>query len=159
MPELQLRPFAPEDTPALCHLYAATTRAINGQHYTRLQVERWAGFADDQAAWCARLGRNLTIVAEQFGQIVGFAELEPGGEVGYFYVDAQRQGQGIGTQLMQRLLLLAGELTTTQVHADVSVSAMPFFAAQGFTVVARLEPMVCDAPAPRYRMTRALPPR
>jgi len=157
LPDLVLRAFVPADTPAICQLYAATTRAINGQHYTSAQVERWAGFAADQEGWCTRLGRNRTIVADLNGLIVGFAELEPADEVGYVYVDAQRQGQGIGTRLMRRLLLIAAEGTATQLHADVSISAMPFFAAQGFTVVARTEPIVCGAAAPRYRMTCAVP--
>jgi len=158
MRELLIRPFVPADTPAICRLYVETTRTINGRDYTPAQVERWVAFAAQQEQWRERLGRNRTLVADHHGQIVGFAELEQAGEVGYFYVAALHQSQGIGRQLMAGLLRAAREQKCPALHADVSLSAQPFFSAQGFSVLETSQPIVCGAPALRYRMVYHLPP-
>ncbi len=75
------------------------------------------------------------LVAEIGGVIVGFAELRPTGEVDCVYVHKGYQRQGVGTDMMARVIREAERREIQRLHADVSITARPFFLAQGFEVV------------------------
>lgn len=159
MEQRTLRRFQADDTAQVCQLYAATTRLINGTDYTPEQIERWAHFADDVDGWCERLLRHRTNVIASAGRILGFAELEGDGEVGYFYVDAHHQGRGIGSSLMLALVADAQAQSSLQLRAAVSISALPFFQRHGFTTTAVNRPLVCGVEAVQYRLARSLTDR
>ncbi len=112
---------------------------LDGLHPAR-RVPRWAG-AVRQAAWPAR----GVLVAEDAGDVVGFASLHPTvdrdqdstevGEIGSFYVLPAVWGQGVGAGLMAasvRTLGAAGFTSATVWVLATNARAIRFYAYQGW---------------------------
>ena len=64
--------------------------------------------------------------------IVGFFELEDNGHIDCFYVHHNHQGEGVGQLMMTTILKLANNKKLTEVYAEVSITAKPFFEKNGF---------------------------
>ncbi|WP_236612377.1 GNAT family N-acetyltransferase [Picosynechococcus sp. NKBG15041c] len=122
-----IRPFQPQDIPAIAQLFHDTVRTVNAQDYSSAQLQAWA--PDDLyfRDWHARCSAGFTYVAEAAGQILGFAELSLGGHIGCFYCHKDYQRQGIGRQLYQALLVQAESLHLNALTVEASITAKPFF--------------------------------
>jgi putative acetyltransferase len=75
-------------------------------------------------------------VAEEDGHPVGFAELEPNGHIDRVYVSADHQRRGIGRMLLAAIVLEAQRVGLTRLFTEASITARPFFEAQGFVMLA-----------------------
>lgn len=76
-----LRPYRPEDAPALLSLFRDTIRRVNSRDYSAEQIAAWASDDIDPARWACRFTGRFVPVAEEAGCPVGFAELEPNGHI------------------------------------------------------------------------------
>src|SRR5580700_2042026 len=76
-----LRPFLSTDAPLLAEIFRASIAELAAEDYTAAQQEAWAAAADDENAFAARLGRELTLVATIDGAPVGFAALKGAEEI------------------------------------------------------------------------------
>ena len=94
---MTLRPYRPADCPALAALFYETVHTVNARDYSPRQLDAWASGRVDLAAWNASFLAHTTLVAEEEGAIVGFADLAPDGYLDRLYVhrDWQRRGGGI----------------------------------------------------------------
>jgi putative acetyltransferase len=95
-----LRPYRPDDAPALLALFRDTIRRVNSRDYSPAQVWVWASDDIDMARWFGRFTGRFVRVAEEAGDPVGFAELEANGNVDRVYVSADYQRQEIGRRLL-----------------------------------------------------------
>ncbi len=129
---MNLRAFRPVDTPALIDLFRATVHAVNRRDYSPAQLAAWAPDEIDAAAWKERQSRNMTLVAECEGGIVGFAELTGEGHIHMLYVHKDHQGRGVATALLARLEACALAAGRAKLTTDASLTAEPFFARRGF---------------------------
>lgn len=125
-----------------------------------LQI-RYAVFVDEQGV-PAELERDdadtsalhlLAIAAD--GRPVGTGRLLPDGHIGRMAVLAAYRGQGIGTQLVQELLRLAGRRGLEQVFLDSQVQAIRFYERLGFQPEGAI---FDDAGIPHRRMTMTIRP-
>src|SRR5262249_45917259 len=73
---ITLRPYRPDDAPALLALCRDTIRRVNSRDYSPAQVAAWASDDIDTVVWCGRFNGRFVPVAEEAGRPVGFAELE-----------------------------------------------------------------------------------
>jgi len=119
-------------------LFHGTVRSVNCRDYSPLQVETWAPDVIDaeRAARWATLANSHAFVAEEAGQVVGFADVESDGHVDRFYVHKDRQGRGVGTLLMHAIEAEARSLGVKRLYSEVSITARPFFEKRGFCVIA-----------------------
>ena len=62
-PKLALRPLLPEDVPLLAEIFRASIEELTAEDYSEAQQEAWAGAADDEEEFGARLAEELTLVA------------------------------------------------------------------------------------------------
>src|SRR5207237_10462545 len=113
-----------------------TTPRLNSRDYSPPQVATWASDDIDMVAWFGRFAGRFVPVAEEAGRPVGFAELEPNGHVDRVYVSADHQRRGIGRQLLAALVAEARRVGLTRLFVEASITARPFFEAQGFVVLA-----------------------
>ena len=60
-----LRPFLPQDVKALRELFRTSIEGLAAEDYDEEQREAWISQIDAEAAFSARLGQNLTILALQ----------------------------------------------------------------------------------------------
>ncbi len=85
--------------------------------------------------WVDRLGSGTVLVAEEGERMAGFTRLDEDGNIDLLYVDPAFERCGVATRLVEKLTEMAKNLGFRRLHADVSVTARPFFEAQGFEVV------------------------
>lgn len=129
------------------------------------RVPRWTATVQ-QAAWPA----SGTLVAEDAGELLGFADLRPTpdpdqdpsavGEITSFYVAPDAWGQGIGRSLMAasvRTMSDAGFSAATLWVLDTNVRAIAFYEAAGWLCDgATRDDVVGGAPIRDLRYRRAI---
>lgn len=133
---ITLRPYRPDDAPALLALFRDTIRRINSRDYSPEQVAAWASEDIDTERWFGRFTGRFVPVAEEAGCPVGFAELEPDGHIDRVYVSADHQRRGIGRQLLDAIVAEARRVGLARLFTEASITARPFFEAHGFAVLA-----------------------
>lgn len=148
-----VRPYRPGDAPALLDLFRTTIRTVNARDYDPEQVAAWSSDAIDPAAWAARFEGRFAVVA---GGYAGFAELEPDGHIDRFYVAANRQRRGVGRALLDALVAEARRLGLPRLTVEASITARPFFEANGFATLARQAVTCRGVELANYRMERSL---
>jgi putative acetyltransferase len=153
---IRIRDFDPTDLDRTLALFHQTVHTVNRRDYTPEQLAAWAPDVPDRGAWLARLSAGWTRMACERDQIIGFGQLLSDGRIEYFYVDAHRQRQGIGSLLLERLVELAREQGIAQLSTAASITAQPFFARHGFVIVRRQTVSCRGAEFENFVMRRAL---
>lgn len=77
-----------------------------------------------------RWSRIKPFVAVENGVCLGFAELEDAGHINCFFVHHEHNRRGVGSLLMDACIKEARAHGYDKVHAEVSITAKPFFFAQ-----------------------------
>ncbi|MCU7813031.1 MAG: GNAT family N-acetyltransferase [Candidatus Thiodiazotropha sp. (ex Notomyrtea botanica)] len=131
---MKIRPYCIGEEAALWSLLFNTVRQVNIKDYSEAQVEAWAPGDFDMDQWIVRLQQTQPWVAEQEGQLLGFAELDETGRIGCFYCHHASMGEGIGSALLQVIEAEALRLGLTQLSVEASITARGFFERKGFTI-------------------------
>jgi putative acetyltransferase len=130
-----LRPYRPEDLPALQRLYYETIHTVNRADYTQEQLNAWAPTQPDMARWQKKLAEQEVIVAESDHEIVGFCSWDATGYLDFLYVHHAHQRKGIASALYERAERSLKAKSQGRIHTQASTTAQPFFTQQGFRVV------------------------
>jgi putative acetyltransferase len=157
-PEIHVRRYEPTDLRAVVELLRASVRRIARRDYSEEQVLAWA---PDEVDWEARARRHSsrpTWVAEIGGAVAGFADLEPDGHVDFMYVHPEHQRVGVASALWRTIEAAARDLRVPRLFAEVSITARPFFEAQGFRLVAEQTVQRRGEALTNYRMEKLLEP-
>jgi putative acetyltransferase len=136
-PRLALRPYLLEDASLLAEIFRASIDELTQEDYSEAQRGVWAAAADDEAAFGARLGQGLTLVATLGGSVVGFVSLKGTDQLDLLYVHPAVAGQGIGAMLCDAVERLAAARGTPRLTVDASDSARGFFERRGFVAQQR----------------------
>ncbi len=132
-----LRPMLPADVGVLAAIFVESVMALTGDDYNETQQEAWAAVADDEAAFGARLAKQLTLVATDEGAPVGFISLKGADEIDLLYVHPDTAGQGVGTLLIDAIVRLATARGAKALTLEASDNAQVFFGKHGFTATQR----------------------
>jgi putative acetyltransferase len=151
-----LRPYRPDDAAALLALFQDTIRRVNCRDYSPAQVAAWASDDINPAEWAARFTGRFAVVAEEAGRVAGFAELEADGHIDRVYVSADHQGQGVGRTLLSAVMAEARRVGLARLLVEASITARPFFEAQGFRLIAPQVVRCRGVEFVNYRMERVL---
>lgn len=81
--------------------------------------------------WRERVRARDPFVAENDGELLGFAELMADGRIDYFYCHHRHRREGAGRRLYQAIGSEARRLGLPRLRAAVSITAKPFFARMG----------------------------
>ena len=158
---MRLRDYESRDCPGLAELFYQTVHRVNAPDYSPEQLGAWAPERVDLAAWDTSFRAHCTLVAEEDGVVLGFADLapaEPGGQ-GYLdrlYVRWDRQGQGVATALCDALEARARRAGNGSLGTDASITAKPFFRARGYRVVRRQQVERRGVALTNFRMEKTL---
>jgi GNAT superfamily N-acetyltransferase len=159
-PDLQLRSATAEDAATLAAIYHDTIHRVNCRDYSPAQCDAWAPPESRQPeGWIRKQANRLTLVAEGDCQIVGFGELEPGGHIDCFYVHHAWQRRGVGRALLIGLEAAALQQGVTRLFLEASVTAQPFFLAQGYRLVQHQQVERRGIWLPNALMDKLLEPR
>jgi putative acetyltransferase len=132
---IQVRNYKQSDAASIVRLFYDTIHSINRRDYSAEQVNAWAPTIPDPTIWHHRMIARSTLVAEQDGDLLGFAEMEPRGHLDMIYCRGDVVGSGVGRRLYQALEAKAIGIGLSYISADVSITAQPFFARCGFYVI------------------------
>ena len=153
---LQVRPYHLSDLPEIAQLFYHTVHIVNSKDYNPTQIQAWAPHVYTETDWRERLATADVWVAIAQGQVVGFAELERTGHIDCLYVHHQWQRRGVGAALMGAIEVKANQQHLTRLFAEVSLTAKPFFQAQGFKVVRLQEKVLRAVRFPQFVMEKQL---
>lgn len=158
MRPILIRNFRPGDEALLRAVFHASVHGLACRDYTPEQLAAWAPLEHDSAQWAERMRVHRPFVAQVEGSaaVAGFADLQEGGYIDMFFVAPAHAGQGVARALMAHLHAQAAQRGIGQLHADVSLTAEPFFAASGFAVQARQQVARAGVVLHNARMTRRL---
>ena len=131
----EIRYYEAGDAPEIVRLFFETVRSVNRADYSDEQLEAWAPGVPDPEEWHARMAGRRTLVAEEGGEVVGFAELEYDGRLDMLYVRKDAVGRGVGRQLYEAVEREARGQGLGWIFTEASITARPFFEQQGFRVV------------------------
>ncbi len=130
-----IRYYEAGDAPEIVRLFFETVRSVNRADYSDEQLEAWAPGVPDPEEWRARMAGRRTLVAEEGGEVVGFAELEYDGRLDMLYVRKDAVGRGVGRRLYEAVEREARGQGLGWIFTEASITARPFFEQQGFRVV------------------------
>ena len=158
MTAIAIRNFRPGDEPALRAVFHASVHGLACKNYTAEQLAAWAPLHHDAAQWALRMQANQPFIAQALGRgaIAGFADLQASGTIDMFFVAPAFAGQGVAWALMAHIHAQAAQRGITALQAHVSLTAEPFFAAQGFVVEQRQEVVRTGVVLRNARMAKVL---
>jgi putative acetyltransferase len=155
---MNIRPFQPGDEAALYRVHREAIHRVASRDYTPEQVQAWVPDRQDPGPWAIKMRRLRPFVAEVDGVVAGYADLQPSGYIDHFFVSADFPRQGVGRRLMARIHEEAAHQGITELTADVSRTAQPFFARFGFEVVEQRFPVRAGVIIPNALMRKLLAP-
>jgi putative acetyltransferase len=151
-----IREYKPGDAAAIVRLFYETVRSINLKDYSKEQVEAWAPQLPDHEVWQARMSRRCTLVAEDAGEVIAFAELVSDGCLDMFYCRRDFIGQGVGQYLYRAIEAKALGMGLQRIFAEVSITARPFFERCGFSASRPQTVKRAGVELPNFRMEKSL---
>ena len=137
-----MRRFQPSDVQPIAQLFHDTIRTVNLGDYTQAQVEAWAPDPIDVERWAVIGCSHMMFVADEQGELLGFADVEPDGHLDHLFVHHGYQRQGVATALHAAIEEHARGLGLARLFTEASITARPFFLRMGYREV-RQQTVVC----------------
>ena len=156
MSAVALRPYLAADVKRCAEIFRSSIEELAAEDYDEEQRQAWASRADDEAAFGARLGEALTLLAVIDGTIAGFASLKGPEEIDILFVDPEFARQGVGRALVEALTKLAQARGAKRLTVEASDVARPLFDRQGFSAQKRNLVRVGDQWLANTTMTKTL---
>lgn len=153
----RIRAYDAGDAPGIVRLFYETVHSVNRTDYSDKQVEAWAPGVPDAEEWHARMSERLTLVAEEGGEVVGFAELEEDGHLDMLYLRKDAVRRGVGQRLYRAVEQEARGQGLGRIFTEASVTARPFFERQGFRVTQAQTVLVRGVSLTNFAMEKYLP--
>lgn len=97
-----IRTYLPEDLPQILTLFYETVHTVCINDYSSEQLDAWAPKELDISQWQYTLSNHYTLVAEENGKILGFADLQEPDYLDHLYVHKDAQHRGIARTLWNR---------------------------------------------------------
>jgi putative acetyltransferase len=133
-----IRKMIPEDSRAFLEVHHAAVRGVAARDYPPEVIDAWAPLPITEEAIAsvrANSDGEYRLVAEIDGRVVGIAALiVKNAELRACYVAPGVNHQGIGSALVHNLERVASEHGVDLLQLNSSLTAAPFYAAQGYEV-------------------------
>ena len=156
-PRVEIRDYEAEDAAATLDVFITAIMTTAAADYSPEQVAAWA--RPEQRApeeWHRGMVARVSVVAVVGGSITGFSDVNAAGYVDMMFVSPRFARRGVARALMSRLVVRARESGASELSADVSITARPFFESEGFTVVAKQHPVTAGVVMTNFRMNKRL---
>lgn len=136
MSKIEIRKYQEKDARELAAIYYNTIHRVNISDYTKEQVDVWAPSSSlELTGWKKKWEKLKPFVAVSNNQAIGFVELESNGHIDCFYCHHDWIGRGVGSALMDAVLVEAKRCKMLRLFAEVSITALPFFSRHEFNII------------------------
>lgn len=153
---MQIRPFSPQDLPEILALFYETVHTVCQNDYSPQQLDAWAPKLPDVVRWRHILSSHYTLIAEENGQILAFADLQKPDYLDHLYVHKNAQHRGIAQMLVQLLEEKTRSMGAHKISVHASKTAKGFFLHRGYQVVREQFPVCQGITLVNYLMVREL---
>ena len=151
-----LRPYQPGDAPLLAALYQTAVRHLAPASYTPAQVDAWASYPEDLAAFEEQLESGTLLVAEINHTPAAFGLLEENDHIALLYTHPHHTRKGLATRILTELETLARNQHQLLLDTDASLVSKPFFQHHHFHTVSRESVEREGTTLDRYHLTKLL---
>jgi quinol monooxygenase YgiN/ribosomal protein S18 acetylase RimI-like enzyme len=156
-PTVVIRPYAPTDAADTLAIFLAAVTETAAADYSPEQIQAWARpEARELSAWHAAMQKRNSYVATVDGKPAGFSDVDSEGYIDMIFVAPRYLRQGVARQLITHVEAHARIERLTELTADVSITARPFFERYGFTVEAKQHPVKVGVQLTNYKMKKKL---
>ena len=154
--KLHVRALRRGDEYALRKVFYSSVHELACKDYTPEQLAAWAPEAYEVGPWAERIRSTPPFIVDASGVVAGFAVLREDGTIDQFFVAPALAGQGVARMLMAHIHQQAARRGLTELQANVSLTAEPFFLMSGFEVEGRHEVIVGEVSLSHSRMNKHL---
>lgn len=156
-PAFVIRPYGYADAADTLAVFLAAVIETAAADYSPEQIQAWARpEARDLSTWHAAMKERNSYVATVDGVPAGFSDVDADGYIDMMFVAPRYLRQGVARQLIGHVEAHARQEQLTELTADVSITARPFFERFGFNVVAEQHPVRDGVQLTNYKMTKKL---
>lgn len=131
---MELRSYRSTDQEQILTLFYETVHSVNLRDYSPAQADAWAPKNPDRERWERNLSGQDTLVVEQNGKIIGFANWDRADHFDCLYVHRDFQGMGVASLLANEIERRARHAGTHILRVEASITARPFFEKRGYAV-------------------------
>lgn len=136
---LTLREFRDDDLLAVVDLYSRAIHGLARADYSPEQLAAWAPDQPDVNAWRPRLADQQVLLALRREALVGFIGYTLEGHIDLLFAAPQSSRMGVASRLYAAVEARLQAAGVARLHTEASYTAKPFFASQGFEVIAHEE--------------------
>lgn len=156
-PAVVIRPYGNADAADTLAIFLAAVMETAAVDYSPEQILAWARpEGRDLNAWHLATQQRNSYVAIVDGTPAGFSDVDSEGYIDMMFVAPRFNRQGVARQLLARVEAHALQEQLTELTANVSITARPFFERHGFTVEAEQHPVIDGVQLTNYRMRKRL---
>lgn len=158
----RIRPFVPEDAPALAELTVAAIAMLGLRVYSIEQVLAWAARHPGATRFLegAEAGEVILVARSADGEPAAYAILQPEGHLDMLYCHPDHAGKGLASALLAAIENEALARGHTHVTTHASELARPVFERAGYVLQHRQDFAIAvgavTVPIHNYAMTKSL---
>ncbi|MHA7269184.1 GNAT family N-acetyltransferase [Arthrobacter sp. HLT1-20] len=156
-PIVAIRPYRFADAADTLAIFLAAVTVTAAADYSMEQIQAWARPETREiSTWHAAMHARNSYVAAVDGQPAGFSDVGPQGYIDMLFVAPRYLRLGVARQLLGHVESHARAHRLTELTANVSITARPFFERHGFVVKAEQHPVMVGVQLTNYAMKKAL---
>ena len=157
---MKVRPYTPDDAPALVALFHAAVHEIARIYYSQAQVNAWAPEVPDVGRFRTRAadGRTLLVAVDEQDEPLAYGDLEEDGHIDHLFCRPDAAGTGVTAALYAAIEAAARAKGIGLVYVEASEPARRFFERQGFDMVGRRDFEIAGVAIHNFEMEKTLGP-
>ena len=157
---MRVRPYTPDDAPALVALFHAAVHQIARLYYSQAQVDAWAPEVPDAAIFRKRAadGRTLLVAVDDEDVPLAYGDLEEDGHIDHLFCRPDAAGTGVTAALYAGLEDAARARGIDLVYVEASEPARRFFERRGFDMIGRRDFEIAGVAIHNFEMEKRLRP-
>ena len=157
---MKVRPYKPEDAPALVALFHAAVHQIARLYYSQAQVDAWAPAVPDVGTFRKRAadGRTLLVAVDEEDAPLAYGDLEEDGHIDHLFCRPDAAGTGVTAALYAALEDAARARGIDLVYVEASEPARRFFERRGFDMIGRRDFEIAGVAIHNFEMEKRLSP-
>jgi putative acetyltransferase len=157
VPVVAIHPYGLADVADTLDIFLAAVTETAAADYTPEQIQAWAGpEARELSTWHAAMHARNSYVATVDGEPAGFSDVDAQGYIDMMFVAPRYLRLGVARQLLAHVEAHARQGHLTELTANVSITARPFFERYGFVVKAEQHPVMAGVQLTNYAMMKSL---